>query len=192
MTKDEQRAIQKISNMMLDCGIFLEDIVYHKEEESSVAAFTRFKKCLAPNETIKVCKSEVSQEQMETYCAFVDNECRDTPFISIPLSIPISQIECDLTEHLDKRWRDLNFDEKNELLWHYGMNTKSGEEGGCKYYVIRRMYRNKMNKVVHGLVIVGQERTDKEWKQSGKCSMEAYLHTNDKDFHKELVAMGRR
>jgi len=58
------------------------------------------------------------------------------------------------------------------------------------FFIEKVMHRLRTsNDVVDGLRVVFTERTCKEWKMSGACSMEAYVFTEDGDLRSELNSL---
>lgn len=93
------------------------------------------------------------------------------------------------------KWRDLDDDQKIEILWGMGLAVKGNpdnrDDAPSAYFIERRKHRNVHNKVVYGLCIMANERVDSEWKQNPQCSHEAKIFTLDVTLAKDLQEMGR-
>ncbi len=75
-----------------------------------------------------------------------------------------------------------------KILWKNGMDVKS-----FKFDYETNTHRNLRNQAYTGRRVLGTERMDKEWAQSGLMSLEAAIASStDKEHRKDLIAMAKR
>lgn len=108
--------------------------------------------------------------------------------LNVPLRLSLYDIEQKLPLIGLPNWGKLDLDVKESLLFSLGMDCREPN----KFYIDRVQYRSETtNKLEYGLVVIGEERVDKEWRDSGYASQEAILYTEDLNLRKDLAEMGR-
>lgn len=167
-TKQEERVIQKVVNTLLKDNLAAEDLVVINKTKN-------------PTESLRVAwndnsltnigyntKKKHDDASWELYWTYVDMPAPENS-ISIPKKIPMEFIYKALSES-GKVWKEMPYSDRDKLLWEAGIDTSK-----YRHEVNMESYRNMKNKVVDGLVLTGQERTDREWRESGDASWEAIL-----------------
>jgi hypothetical protein len=86
----------------------------------------------------------------------------------IALSIVSAMDIVEVMPHFTYKWAEENKGDFYEILWQFGMNTNQGvETQACV------THRTRLNRLVTCDRWVGNERTDKEWIDSGFASRES-------------------
>jgi|TARA_R110000851_G_scaffold130486_1_gene264130 hypothetical protein len=192
MNKENEKFLDKINNALLSAGKCAEDIVTPKMKgetprETMAQAFLRRYEGREA-ETFTFGKVKVSHADLLHYMELIARPTRNRNF-SICHMMGLEDITTLLHVGGYPLWGDLprnsvedGSPSKEEALWNLGFAVKHTEEDteAAHFYIERKMYRGLDNRVRSGLVVVGTERTDKEWLSSGQASVEA--HTFDRDY----------
>lgn len=164
------------------------------EKSTSGANLRTVKRVVQEGDSVPVCGENFSYEVLTALFHKYDLQRAPERYLRVPLRLSLHEIENVLKRAGMPRWSRLGVNKEDtqakqeELLYTLGMDAKAPN----RKYVDRVLYRDeKTNKLEYGLVIIGEERTDKEWRASGFASQEAILYTEDHTLAKELAEMGR-
>jgi len=200
--KQKQRRVQSVVNKFLDVGVVAGDFLNLDKYSSCVSAYESYMKDQAFKEyrewevgedfTYKGLR--ISHDDMIAYCESVDTP-PDERYIPVARRMSMSDIEQWVQIKYESRWSELYYDEKLKTLYELGFAVLGGDKDNesvlSKYYVERTTHRNLSGKIVDGLVVVGSERGDKEWLNSGCASYEAKIYSDDPEMIRDLSKMGR-
>lgn len=92
--------------------------------------------------------------------------------VLLPLRYNLSDLNAELRKRYKETWTTLSQEKRNAVAYSLGINPDD-----C--YLQQVLHRNKNNKVVFGWCLVGAERQDRAWKDSGLASPEAILFSTD-------------
>ena len=162
--------------------------VYHKDGDDLVKSFKRDNEQNRRGK--KIGDRYFSYEAILEYLEKASGYTKKTD-ITIAKIIPFDNINKHLEEQ-GKDWKEMSQRDKNKLLYSAGlavMKDKENEEVNSRYEVREMYYRGEDNKTKYGMCVVGSERIDKEWLQSGYASDEAKLYDSDATMRDQLRNM---
>lgn len=181
----------RLSSWLLQQGKVAEDvydkILFGLVAQRDKCSYTQLLKSkYHPSDNISVFGKTFTFKQVKEWCEDVDKGAADYP-ISLAKRVSLSDIENDCKRLINKNWRDLTYKEKNDILWEYGLDVKVAS----RYWVERLLHRNRQGKIVNGLCVVAQERTDREWLLRPEASFEAKVHSEDIEMIRDTSRMSR-
>jgi len=216
--KEREMTVQKVMKALLAASVSLEDVLKpkqgngttSKDESFSIALQRLSKQCKRVGNIngqyyvdkdkgtvfFKVGEDLLSENTLMVACREMDKPPKQR-LIPLPLRYSLFEIEECLSKLGKPAFGKMSYAEKIEVLWGLGMAVYPEHPEypngsmSCKYFVNRETYRGVDNKVEHGLVIVGSERIDSEWLNSGFASDAAILYTDDTELAKDLAEMAR-
>ena len=204
ISKQERDRLGKIKDQLLQsllsAGLCVDDVLRTKGDNDSPtpreklsAAFKRGYVHLKGG-MVELVSKQYKYEDLE----YIFNGMDFLPpnrHLSLPKTLSLVDVSRVLTMADMGSWRSLSYEDKLEVLWQLGLCVRtdevSEEENASKYYIDRKLHRNADNKVVYGLCITANERTDEAWKRSPHASLEAKLYTEDVELARDLQEMGR-
>lgn len=73
------------------------------------------------------------------------------------------QISMEDILRLVPNWYQIKTQEKKDILWELGLNTKSDNPSKKVFFYDERIHKREDGKIVYGKLIYGNERIDEEW-----------------------------
>lgn len=192
MKRQDELFIDKVNTALLKDGKCVEDLLKvrtdeeGKHKETLYKAFTRYYKD-QEDKVFVVGGVSFTYKEMLHYMELTDRPARSR-HLPLPITVGLDDIQTALRSGGYPSWTELSFVEKQDALWEMGFAVKYVDDDLdiAKYYIDRKMYRGMDNKARSGLVVVGTERTDKEWLRSGFASSDALTYTKDVELAKDL------
>lgn len=192
------KIVDKITATLLSNNMTAYDLVEPNEGVTFEDAYTEkyMKEHISPKgevtppKSLPECLNGYSKEQVLEYAKGIDKFAYTTKHMVLPLRLNLDDIDRTLKGY--GTWKELEYDEKLQLLHHLGMDVLVGTSNNTTDFSTRRgIHRNASGKLVEGVYVIGNERTDAEWLSSPKASIEAKLYTEDYTLAQELEGMNR-
>lgn len=177
MKYERQNKINRIIDILFSQDMVAEDWIKVRDGESFSSALKRINK---NKEDMYLGSDKIAYNDAESFCRYIDGN-------HITLARIVSMD--DITK-AGVVWKDLSLFEKKDVLHTLGLNVM-GDSEQCTRYLKKGLHRTLQGNRSNSIYFVANERTDKEWLNSGNASYEAKIWSEDNTLMRELSGLSK-